>query len=365
MTKGTISMDTTLEEKTEEKTTDIDLSWANDLEMPILADIERDMTAMKVKILDVKRNLDVAVGFGELLVKLDITVSAPVKDGKRIVERKFRLLWPDATWKEADPKHTACNGRGYMIMKTGARGVAPVELEDGKTEGRASCPCASARYRRKHAEVLFENGYGFVPLDGFVPLGGEAPGAAAPSPEVSIYEDKEATVTAEKLKVEARIGKQIADLKNEAEAQDEISKAFGVEVDGIMAERQIEIDRLQAIIDREYRPRLDVIAASLEEAGGKANVAAERLAEVEDLLEKAKETVRTLAREHQVLVTESAVEFADLDKKTKAIQLQIERVPVPGRLGRLRREMHIAKKRAADLRERIVKKERELGEKLS
>lgn len=316
-------------------------SWMTDAEGDELAECEKEWNEMAVEILDVKR-ADSAPppSDGMPLVRLDVTVKARTKVGKRAVFRKFRILRAEEVWPSRDPDHKACSGRGYMIFteKGPGRNATEFETPEGtkKIEYRMTCACASSRFKKQHPEIIMDGGYGFIPLE----KGGER--ALAGRDEIIEEDARQEAVEEKKENGETRLRKQIDNLRSEVTALVTENKAYETEIAEAMAPYEGEQTRLATLLENDLRPRR---AAAFER---------KKDAEAQAISAEA-EAARLRAAAKRV-ASESDYEAGDLDSKIQEASRTLDRLPIPSRVGRLRRKSREALEKLAVLRERLGRK---------
>jgi hypothetical protein len=323
---------------------DIDYSWLNEAEAAELEQCDKEWKEMGVEVLDVKRVEEPPPAGECCVVRLAVTTLAKVKIGKRIVKRKFRMLRAEEVWPFRDERHNTCSGRGYVIFTESAPNrvatTVTIEYGDGETrekiEHRVSCACSSARYRKAHPEVIMDGGYGFIPLE----KGGER--ALASREEIVEEEGRQDVVETSKQNGAAKLKQHIEKIRSEIASNEEEANKLRTEIEEIMAPFQEEQTRLSKLLDGELRPARS------------ASITRRRLAEAEaDAAEALAKRLRALAKE-EASITD--YEVGQFDEKISAAQKELDRLPIPSRIGRLRRNRRVLIDKVADLRKRLERK---------
>jgi hypothetical protein len=343
----------------------LDLSWMTDEESEYLEDLERSM-GTAVEIVGVAREtIDLGKRFRHLC---PVTVEVQFKG----LDRRYRIVREDEIWSHVKAGHRACYGRGYLVYAEKSLGSVAVEVEDvadakvKTVEHRRRCPCAVMEFVRKSPTVVPQPKQWrsiHMPPDFFYwEVKTAADGLERPEVETEIENElrQEEAQLSEREQYKQRAQK----FRSEAEELEGKAKALDAEIAESMVPYEAEVSRLKEIVSNELLPKK---AALTKESSKLAHLAKEAEAVAEDLrveaerakeeAEKSEAEAKSKRRVADLAVASTVDEVRAIDARASGIERQIDRLPIPSRATRLRREKRVLLEKAERLRKKADQKE--------
>lgn len=341
----------------------LDLSWMTDEETEYLGDLEKAMEVRKAEIVGVARETIILGKNERHLCPLTVEVEAMIVTTGGGHKGRLKIVRQDELWAYAKSGHKGCNGRGYLVYTEKVLGSVAVEVtvpnygsdspdETKKVvEHRRRCPCAATEFVRKHPSISRDRQQDFFYWD----VKTEEGGLERPAAEAEI--EHELRVEEAQLSEREQYKQRAQKFRSEAEELEGQAKTLDVEIAESMAPYEAEVSRLKGVISNELLPKK---ASMTKESSELVRQAKEAEAAAEDLrveAEKAEAAAKSKRRAADLAVASTVDEVRAIDAQASEIERQIDRLPIPSRATRLRRERRVLMEKAERLRKKADQKE--------